>query len=311
MKQHYVQEAYLKEFTEDRAGHFHQLHIRSKQISKRHTGQVCFMTDYFDVNDPKIQQRFNITGNPRYLEGKGFAQFENVLIDKFSAIKAKNPATSKADIQYIIEWYLISKLRNPFYVNAVNGIWDKLYDEAIKRELIDTGEYKTLESLGINYKEFAEELKGKQLSDPEHGKKFHLTELLNTSFQDNLPVKETLEKMLTMNVVILEAGEPDHFIVTDNPGFTLKKAADGIGRIVYNADFLNFDEVFIPINSKQAILFEGTDPLSRLWEMKHLRYESLPASEIQKYNQASTMFITSKVFCQDREYLKSLADTLK
>jgi uncharacterized protein DUF4238 len=262
------------------------LEISSKRIQKRHTGRVCCITNFYDIDNTATLKRFGID-NPRIIETS--FKYENSLGKILSKIKNRNPFLFKKDFQTIIETYVSLKHRTPYFRKQIEN--NKLASEALDNTIREfSEEYRALFNL-INYdfNTLAAKFRKDSLADPNRGKNFHLSGLLDYSRTQNEPVKDAINKIIGMNISIIEAPSACYFFTSDNPGYSLD------GNKIFNTNFGQFNMIHFPINSKQMILFSGFNPLNHLNPIIRLNYFKANTAFVKEVNRMALLVTDQKV----------------
>lgn len=309
MKQHYVPEVYLRLFANPR-GNFFQLNLERKKVREMNVSAVCYEKDFYDVRDAALKRQLRITDD-RFLERNAF-RYENILIKVLSIFKDRPKIVSNDYTEALINIYLRIKQRNPFYLKVLtNDKLEDIYKAALIDLKKDITEHPILKEIEFNIDDYANAFFEQERSDPDKLKKMHLRSIFDVLRMDSLSFKDSFDKLYLMNFTVLNAGEDDFFIVSDNPGFTLKwMDNEGNQAGVYNLDLLNFHQIYFPLNSKQALLFDQFDPFLSEMNFRYVNYVNSPSSQVEALNKASLFCTNGKVFCENRDYLMNFIDKL-
>src|SRR5688572_12351438 len=98
-RQHFVQEALLKEFTKDGNGFFYQAIVKTGAVREVHTANVCYESDFYDLPE-KLVKKYEVN-QADFLERKGFTPFENQFINIIRRIRNRVIFLTKEDIDAI------------------------------------------------------------------------------------------------------------------------------------------------------------------------------------------------------------------
>lgn len=296
-RQHFVPEVYLREFTSERKGFFHQLNISNPRLEIRqvHVQNVCYVTNFYDINS---QQELNALklANPRYLETS--FSYENVLLTILNKIRGRQQYLSRNEFEVLIEAYVSIKHRVPKYRKEIAKIQQQgvIFDQIagnLKNELRPLIEYHD-----FDYDNYVASLKKQLQEDPNYPKFSHLRGLVESSRTTNELVTDAINKILSMNIAILQAsGKDDYFFTSDNPGYSL------LGNKMFNTNYGAFNQIVWPINSKQAILLEDFDTLNYIKPLVRLRYIPLTTKFVEQVNTMSLQIADEKLFCENRDFL--------
>lgn len=239
-----------------------------------------------------------------FLESKAFT-YEITLNTIINQIKAHYTILTRREYELIVEAYISLKQRNPYYraqianKDSMSTIIDKVIGELENDPITQL-----LIRNGFNFSKFTSDFKIRELNDPSHAERTHLNILASTVKGEMLTSKENFDAIVLNNFIIIEASEEDYFLVSDNPGFSLRKNGAGMG--VFNCDFGFFDQIVFPINSKQALLIEGSssNALNLINPLRRLAYVKVSSYDIYQINKSSSFCANSKLFCEDRTYLE-------
>lgn len=296
-KQHFVPEAYLREFTPDRNGFFYQLNFANPrlQIRRVYVSNVCYVRNFYDINNDQELNSLGIN-NPRYLEASFY--YENAFTKILGRIRERQSYLSRKEFELLVEAYIGIKHRGPMYRKEIarlqqEGIvFDQIADN-LKTELRPI-----IEHHSFDYDSFVGRMKREMQNDRSYAEASHLRSLVESSRQSNEPVFDAITKILSMNIVILEVnGKADYLFVSDNPGYSL------LGNKMFNTNYGAFDKIVWPINSKQIILLDGFNPLNYINPLIRLRYLPVQSTYIQEVNKMTFLLADEKVFCENRDAL--------
>lgn len=291
--QHFIPKSFLNEFTVNREGWFHELDIRTNRIQEIHSRNACRITNFYDINDDMVLKRYRIDN--RYLESS--FTYESILSKILSKIRNKENYLIRQEVQTIVEAYVSIKHRTPYFRKQLsdNKVVEEVLDTTIRNFKEENRNF--LEFHNFNYDEFTVKLKSEILDDPDRPRTHHLTGLVETSRNENTAVTDAIIKILSMNIIILEANHQDCFFVSDNPGYSLD------GFKMFNTNYGKFDKIYFPISSKQMILFEGFNFANYINPLVRLNYFTVPSSFVNEVNRLTKLIADEVIFCEDRDYL--------
>jgi hypothetical protein len=175
----------------------------------------------------------------------------------------------------------------------------------------DIKKHPILKNIEFDVDKYASEIFKQERSDPDKLRKSQLRSILDALRNDSPSYQESIEQLFMMNFTVLNAGEGDFFIVSDNPGFTLKwMDSEGKRAGVYNIDLSNFQQVFFPLNSKQALIFDQFNPDLPQKQFRFINYINAPSAQVDALNRASLFCTNGKIFCENKEYLLNFTKNL-
>lgn len=313
-KQHFVPEIYLKQFA-DEFGYFYQVNIANsirfnkKSLRRINTGQVCYDPNFYRLSEDELKIHKEVI-SPNFLELYGFS-YERQLNTHFNIFKSKQSHIYRRELLFFIKAYLSIKQRNKYIRDKFLG------DEVLMAKIVDKAWLSTLENPFISdivsrnifdHQTFFNRFKSTYLNDNLRQDRTHKSMLLSTTLGLNDQYADAVNRLMCYEFTVLEANEEDFFLVTDNPGYTLKKVNSEFWP--FNTDFKDFDSVIIPINSKQVFLINGHEPSYKIgiYPIRRINYRRLSRKEVMLINRRLVFVINSRIFCESEAYLKSFVN---
>lgn len=308
--QHYVPEVYLRFFA-DAKGDFHELDLIWGRIQNRNVSGVCYRHNMYDVVDPQLRQTFGFGDDVKYLEDNAF-KWENYIADFFSIFTQRHPVIIPSKALHVIEIYLRIKQRNPHYTKILDS--DEKMSE-IYKSVVDTTYDQVKEILNqyhptFDFTKLANEFIERDKANPDRLKNVQLRGIVDTLTYQSQNFIDTAKLMFLMNFIVIQAGQSDFFVTSDNPGYTMKRIGSGDDYGIFNLDLRDFHQVFFPLNSKQALLFKDFNHNHTPQIIRPIQYADLSSEEVMRFNLGSHFCTNGKMFCEDRDYLKSFRERL-
>jgi hypothetical protein len=307
-KQHFLPEAYLRQFTADQKGFFHRLKFGSegKEIREVHVSNVCFGTNFYDIDNIHDFQGLGIN-NRRFIEGS--FKYENKLSEILNKLRSRQLFLDRKEFETLVDAYVSFKHRGPSYRKEVKKLQQEgaAFDEVTNNLKQDLSWL--IEHHKFDYDGFIEKYKTSFQRDTSYPRSMHLRSLIETSMDLNEPVADAVTKILSMNINVLEVSNGgDYFFVTDNPGYSL------LGDRMFSRNYGAFDRIIWPVNSKQAIQLVGFDSLNYIRPLRRIQYIKINSSNVNEINKMLFMIADECIFCENRDFLnafKSVADSIR
>jgi hypothetical protein len=309
-KQHYVPEVYLRKFS-DSFGYFYKANIehvikyKKKKVYPVNTGQVCYLPDYYDVDQDELK------GIPRlgskFLETYGF-RYESHLSHCLDIFKNRKLYILKDELSILIDAYLSIKQRNRYVREKFFGsklIMEKLLDKAMEETLINPIINYFVNVKGFDVDRFHKNFKTEYFDNPRREEIAHKELLMTSALGISKARQETSNNILCNEFYVLEAGANDYFFVMDNPGFTLKEIDSKLQT--FNTDFKDFYLIVIPLNSKQVLLIDGNiqNKNNLINPLRRINYMQASSKMVMEINRGLVFVINSTIFCENQNYLRS------
>jgi len=310
-KQHYVPEVYLKQFA-DKFGYFYKANIehvikfKKKTVKAVNTGQVCYMPDYYDVAEGDLASVPRV-GDSKYLETHGFP-YETNLNNCLEVFKRRKNYILKNELSILIEAYLSIKQRNRYIREKFLGnrtMMEKLLDNALQDTLTHPFVNYYVKERNFDINSFYKNFKLEHLNNPRREELAHKELLMTSALRISSAKQEASNNILCFEFYVLEADEKDFFLVTDNPGFTLKEIDSKFHTL--NTDFKDFHLIVVPLNSKQTLIIDGKvrNPKYLINPLRRIEYVNASSKLVWEINRGLVFVINSDIFCENEVYLNS------
>nr|WP_232325422.1 DUF4238 domain-containing protein [Pedobacter panaciterrae] len=315
MKQHYLPECYLKEFT-NAEGRLHTLdinllkHKRKVFDEPRFPAAVCRSKNLYTIK-PEFSKGFkHLKGlHPMYLEYK-FQDYEKhypALIDK---LKRGQDYLQNDDARRLIYTLVDLKIRNPYFrENSIRGkqepVIDNLFDsyrEQIKH--IDLRQFPNLSEESML--KTMDDVKASYMNDEDFAQKTHISSMVQRNKDEYSIHQKITDHLLRFEWLMLVSD--NEYITTDNPGVSLDK-----NNVIQNT---KFDENFfflmpltpsLCIGISPTILDKSYDP--RIGKKRLLFGKAVPQM-IDIVNQMHGHHLTQYVFANNKALIDRIASRI-
>lgn len=313
-KDHFVPEAYLKGFVSSE-GIFYGWKTEYRSILKCYPAQVCWEDHFYDL-DSDLMKRMGAT-DPAILEHYAFKDFENEVQNIVKRLSNKPKQLPFDQLVLICRGYVLQKIRTPYYRKGIAEL-DKREGPQLKRraqqsvraELTrDHPRFAKIKDQPEFDKYFTDEYweeiykdSIKQKIDPK-GTQHH--SLIETVSGMSTNANDAVQRLLSMTLEVYNAPKDTYFITSDNPGFSLLRDGQLNSIRTHSFGFPTMLGIIYPISSKQAIHLSAlsvpyTRPVAR-----NIKYTFLSEDDVYRINRETHFHSDEKVFCCDREYLRT------
>lgn len=296
-RQHYVPKVYLRQFSENRSGHFYAAGPKPhlENIRMKHVEHVCFFENYYTLKD-ETKIHLNVDDH-NYIEKNAFGYESRLLRRIIDKLRHKNVYLSKSYFDSLIEIYLNIKQRNPWYRN---GFDSSQISKAVNRQIDRMRVAKDWieEMSGENFDIFMGRIKGKITQDKDFPNELHKRILVESFHGQDEAMGKIARVMREMNLFVVEPSTcSEYFLTSDNPGYTTWKDR------VFNTHFAQFNTIGFPLNSRQFMLLIGRSSQSQLEIHKKINYVKFKTDAVQMLNEGTIINANEYIFCENKKYL--------
>lgn len=312
MKQHYLPEVYLREFTNVH-GKLHTLDINLRRNGRevfetqRYPVEVCRSKDFYTIKPTYLKANKDMVGlKPMFLESQ-FGLYESKYPKLLTKVKRGQRYLQREDSRLLIYTVFDFKLRNKYFrdttiTNLREQVFDQVADES--KDLIQA--YAQAGIPGVTEEILLAELakaKERHIADPEFPDKTHIASLSKRKTSTDSLYDFIIDHLLQFEWLIIESDQG--FITTDNPGVSVDKK----GRVQNT----KFDEDFffiMPLTPSICIGISPTAPDKRYdpkCGKKHLTYGKAPEDFVALINQFHGYHLSQFIFANNKDLIENIA----
>jgi hypothetical protein len=313
MKQHYLPQAYLREFcNSDQKLYTLDLdllkHGRDVFSETKTTAEVCRSVDFYKIEGDFKNQFQHMDGlDPMFLEKK-FQEYEREYPKIIAKIKARQTSISNQEAELFMYTLIDLKIRNPYFRQSAieqkkETVMDDLFDtyraELTKLELTNP---KQIQRKEVFLAEM-DKMKDKVMTDKKFAQKAHLSSLVLRHMEE-----ENMQTKIAQHLIQFEWRifySHNDFFTTDNPGVSID-STDRPQNTKFDKDFF----FFMPITphmcfavSPKTVDFHYRKDAT----VKQLHYLDAPKKLVHKINELHGYHITKYLFANNERLINIIA----
>jgi Protein of unknown function (DUF4238) len=316
--QHFVPQAYLKQFTNNK-GLFFSLDITLLQTGKkikpsapRTPASLGYKHNYFNIKPEDI---ILIDGStlpnldPLFLEKVAFLNFENNVARIIQTIISFR-LINEHDAQLFIGSLVDLKFRNPYYRELIKKTYPALVEKEVKEVLQDVeklsannpGHIWSKDDVIKGITDFVD--KNNEKPD-EYVQQLHNSSLVNKEFKVNGFEKHLPKELLKLSWYVLTTDNKHQFITSDNPGFCFDLATNSIQNTKFKSPFI----YYIPLDPNHCLMMSDVKIDQEFLESGRLKYcintPALPEN-VREINNATSKLAFKHIVSQKKESLEEI-----
>lgn len=309
IKQHFVPEVYLNQFSYNQTGDIYCLDFKSEYLNKSmksyNKSAICYDRDTYTLNDSELLINPDVD-NPYFIELNLF-DYENssynTIIEK---VKAKeNFNQNEADI--MCHFFLSIKHRNPEFKKSFTDLIRRkeLTDEYIEKrtkELLNLPEFK-----GICHQEIITAVRNEitvRLNNSKFNDNLYLDNLINNEINQGSTMEKLRARLMKCHFKIFESPDNHTFITSDNPGHTVDKK----GKLTHLAfDVAKY--LFMPLTPKFTFGIDLELEDQSRTEVKSIDYIKTDREFVEIANQSTAYLSTRHLYSNNKNALSNFLTT--
>lgn len=318
MKQHFLPECYLREFT-NREGKLHTLDLNLFRFGRkvfdntRYPAEVCRIRDFYTIDPNLAKESADLMHlDPYFLENK-FGEYESKYPKLIAKLKRGQSYLQKEDASLLMLIVLDFKIRNPFYRDRVfekgkKEVIEKTHDELRRKvgELNDDFIRRVADQTREEMMMDIDALQLKYMADEDFVERLHLASLARRKQDEDGLYRSFCNHLLQFEWLLLRSNQS--FITTDNPGFSLDKDSN-----VQNTNFGDVFSYFLPLTPSLcfAVSSQGIDRNFQSGAgKKQLSIRNTDTEMIRVINESHGYYFTQHVFANTSELINQIAEQI-
>ena len=315
MKQHYLPEVYLREFTNEH-GKLHTLDInllkngRAVFETQRYPVEVCRSKDFYTIKPTYVKANKEMIGlKPLFLESQ-FGLYESKYPKLLAKLKRGQEYLQREDARLLIYTVFDFKLRNKYFRDTtITNLREQVFDQVAGdfKDLIQA--YAQAGIPGVTEETLLAEMekaKEQHMAAPEFSDKTHIASLSKRKTSRDSFYNFITDHLLQFEWLIIKSDQG--FITTDNPGVSVDKK----GRVQNT----KFDEDFffiMPLTPSICIGISPTAPDKRYDSKngkKRLTYGMAPEDFIALINKFHGYHLSQFIFANNKKLIDHIASLI-